>query len=48
MPAETKDFAMFPHDWHSADYVAEWIARDVTRDFLVARHRPASQLGLDR
>jgi SAM-dependent methyltransferase len=32
MPAETKDFAMFPHDWHSADYVAEWIARDVTRD----------------
>src|ERR1700730_5302538 len=32
MPAETEDFAMFPPDWHSADYVAEWIARDVTRD----------------
>jgi ubiquinone/menaquinone biosynthesis C-methylase UbiE len=32
MPAETKGFAMFPHDWHSTDYVAEWIARDAARD----------------
>jgi len=23
---------MGEHDWHSAEYVAEWIARDVTRD----------------
>ena len=32
MPEETKDFAMFPHDWHSSDYVSEWITRDTTRD----------------
>ena len=32
MPAETKGFAMFPHDWHSTDYVAEWIRRDAARD----------------
>lgn len=32
MPTETKGFAMFPHDWHSTDYVAEWIARDAARD----------------
>ena len=32
MPAETKDFRTSHHDWHSASYVAEWIARDVTRD----------------
>jgi trans-aconitate methyltransferase len=32
MPAETKDFAMFPHDWHSTDYVAEWVTRDAARD----------------
>ena len=32
MPAETKDFAIFPHDWHSTDYVAEWITRDAARD----------------
>jgi len=32
MPEDTKSFAMFPHDWHSADYVAEWIARDAARD----------------
>jgi SAM-dependent methyltransferase len=32
MPAETKGFAMFPHDWHSTDYVAEWITRDAARD----------------
>jgi ubiquinone/menaquinone biosynthesis C-methylase UbiE len=23
---------MFPHDWHSTDYVAEWITRDAARD----------------
>jgi len=32
MPEETKGFAMFPHDWHSTDYVAEWITRDAARD----------------
>src|ERR1700741_3415064 len=37
MPLETKDFAVFPHDWHSTDYVAEWIVRDATRD---AERRP--------
>lgn len=32
MPADTKGFNLVPHDWHSSDYVAEWITRDVTRD----------------
>ena len=32
MPEETKAFAIFPHDWHSTDYVAEWITRDAARD----------------
>jgi len=32
MPEHTKSFAMFPHDWHSADYVTEWIVRDAARD----------------
>jgi ubiquinone/menaquinone biosynthesis C-methylase UbiE len=32
MPEETKGFTLFPHDWHSTDYVAEWITRDATRD----------------
>jgi hypothetical protein len=32
MPEHTKSFAMFPHDWHSADYVAEWVVRDAARD----------------
>jgi tRNA (cmo5U34)-methyltransferase len=32
MPDETKCFAMFPHEWHSTDYVAEWITRDAARD----------------
>ena len=32
MPEETKGFAMFPHDWHSTDYVAAWITRDAARD----------------
>jgi trans-aconitate methyltransferase len=30
--AEFKPFHVREHDWHAADYVAEWIARDVTRD----------------
>jgi ubiquinone/menaquinone biosynthesis C-methylase UbiE len=32
MPAETKPFTMFPHDWHSTDYVAAWIRHDAARD----------------
>ena len=32
MPSESKTFNPFPHDWHSTDYVSEWITRDVTRD----------------
>jgi ubiquinone/menaquinone biosynthesis C-methylase UbiE len=32
MPGETKAFSLFPHDWHSTDYVAEWINRDAARD----------------
>jgi ubiquinone/menaquinone biosynthesis C-methylase UbiE len=32
MPEKTKGFALFPHDWHSTDYVAEWISRDAARD----------------
>jgi ubiquinone/menaquinone biosynthesis C-methylase UbiE len=32
MAEDTKGFAMFPHDWHSADYVAEWVVRDAARD----------------
>jgi tRNA (cmo5U34)-methyltransferase len=32
MAEDRKDFALFPHDWHSADYVGEWIIRDATRD----------------
>jgi SAM-dependent methyltransferase len=32
-----KPFNVREHDWHSEDYVDEWIARDVTRD---AERRP--------
>jgi ubiquinone/menaquinone biosynthesis C-methylase UbiE len=32
MPEKTTGFAMFPHNWHSTDYVAEWITRDAARD----------------
>jgi ubiquinone/menaquinone biosynthesis C-methylase UbiE len=32
MPSDTKGFSLFPHDWHSTDYVSEWIARDASRD----------------
>ena len=28
----TRPFHVHEHDWHSADYVSEWIERDVTRD----------------
>jgi len=43
MPAETKEFTLFPHDWHSTDYVAEWIKRDAARD---PERRPLLQLML--
>ena len=32
MTTETKAFTLIPHDWHSSDYVSEWITRDTTRD----------------
>jgi trans-aconitate methyltransferase len=32
MPADTRSFNLVPHDWHSSDYVSEWIRRDITRD----------------
>jgi ubiquinone/menaquinone biosynthesis C-methylase UbiE len=32
MPSDSKPFALVPHDWHSSDYVSEWITRDTTRD----------------
>ena len=32
MPAETKPFTVYPHNWHSMDYVAEWVKRDLARD----------------
>jgi SAM-dependent methyltransferase len=32
MPAETKPFTLYPHDWHSTDYVLEWIKHDAARD----------------
>jgi SAM-dependent methyltransferase len=32
MPTDAKTFAPFPHDWHSVDYVSEWIKRDAARD----------------
>jgi ubiquinone/menaquinone biosynthesis C-methylase UbiE len=32
MLEKPKGFAMFPHDWHSTDYVVEWITRDAARD----------------
>jgi SAM-dependent methyltransferase len=40
MPAENKEFTLFPHDWHSTDYVVEWIERDAARD---AERRPLLQ-----
>lgn len=32
MSADPKGFTLIPHDWHSTDYVSEWITRDVARD----------------
>jgi len=32
MPEDTKGFTLLPHDWHSPDYVAEWVKRDAARD----------------
>lgn len=32
MSTETKEFRLFPHDWQSAEYVAEWIRHDAARD----------------
>jgi ubiquinone/menaquinone biosynthesis C-methylase UbiE len=32
MSADAKGFTLVPHDWHSTDYVAEWITRDAARD----------------
>jgi ubiquinone/menaquinone biosynthesis C-methylase UbiE len=32
MPSAPKPFDPFPHNWHSTDYVAGWIAHDVARD----------------
>ncbi len=32
MPEDTQAFTLFPHDWHSTDYVDEWIKRDAVRD----------------
>jgi ubiquinone/menaquinone biosynthesis C-methylase UbiE len=32
MPGEAREFALFPHDWHSGEYVTEWIKRDASRD----------------
>jgi len=40
MAAEAKPFTLVQHDWHSTDYVAEWISRDAARD---AERRPLLQ-----
>jgi ubiquinone/menaquinone biosynthesis C-methylase UbiE len=32
MPSDSRPFALVPHDWHSSEYVSEWITRDTTRD----------------
>ena len=32
MPSVTRGSLAKPHDWHSSDYVAEWIAHDEARD----------------
>jgi ubiquinone/menaquinone biosynthesis C-methylase UbiE len=32
MNAATQSFSVMHHDWHSASYVEEWIARDLQRD----------------
>src|SRR5260370_387572 len=32
MPTVTRGGLSKPHDWHSSDYVSEWIAEDSARD----------------
>ena len=32
MPTVTRGGLSKPHDWHSSDYVTEWIAHDEARD----------------
>ena len=32
MPSQPENFRTSHHDWHSSSYVADWIAKDVTRD----------------
>jgi ubiquinone/menaquinone biosynthesis C-methylase UbiE len=32
MPARTKPFRAFPHDWQSNEYVSGWITHDIARD----------------
>jgi ubiquinone/menaquinone biosynthesis C-methylase UbiE len=32
MPSDSTSFTLVPHDWHSSEYVSEWITRDATRD----------------
>jgi ubiquinone/menaquinone biosynthesis C-methylase UbiE len=32
MPSDSRGGLSVPHDWHSTDYVADWIAHDVQRD----------------
>jgi ubiquinone/menaquinone biosynthesis C-methylase UbiE len=32
MPNDSRSFTLVPHDWHSSEYVSEWITRDATRD----------------
>jgi ubiquinone/menaquinone biosynthesis C-methylase UbiE len=32
MPSDSRSFTLVPHDWHSSEYVSEWITRDATRD----------------
>ena len=32
MPAEIEEFAPFPHNWQSTEYVSQWIRHDAARD----------------
>ena len=32
MPSDSRGSLSVPHDWHSPDYVAEWITQDAARD----------------
>src|SRR6266700_1631051 len=44
MPTVTRGGLSTPHDWHSSDYVTEWIAQDSGRD-PVRRPRLREMLG---